>query len=378
MSVAKGGGRSVASLLNRYLLRETLQTWLVVTLVLLLILMTNQFAAVLGDAAANKLPRGAILQVIGLTTVQYLTILVPVGFFLAVMLSLARLYHDSEMAAMMACGIGPAQVYRPLLALGSVLALAVGWLALFVAPGAVRQVQTLAENAKREASLGLLEPGRFVSFGDTRAVIYFEALTADDRLRNVFVQRQVGDVIEVVVAEEAWQQNSRDNNSRVLIFANGRRYEGRPGDARFRVLEFAEHGIPFALPPVGTPKREPEGEPTLQLFRSGLPAEQAELHWRLGVPLTLLVLVVLAVPLARTEPRRGRFSGLASAVLAYVIYANLLAAGRGWLERGQLPAGAGLWWVHGLFLLAAGLMLLHQSGALRSWIGRRAPASVSS
>lgn len=367
----------MASLLNRYLLRETLQTWLVVTLVLLLILMTNQFAAVLGDAAANKLPRGAILEVIGLTTVQYLTILVPVGFFLAVMLSLARLYHDSEMAAMMACGVGPAQVYRPLLALGLVLALAVGWLALFVGPGAVRQVQSLAEAAKREASLGLLEPGRFVSFGDTRAVIYFEALTADNRLRNVFVQRQVGDVIEVVLAEEAWQQTSRDDNSRVLIFANGRRYEGRPGDPRFRMLEFAEHGIPFALPPPGTPRREPQGEPTLQLLKSGTPAELAELHWRLGVPLTLLVLVALAVPLARTEPRKGRFSGLASAVLVYVIYANLLAAGRGWLERGQLPLAAGLWWVHALFLAAAGLMLLHQSGAFRRWRRRPAAAPVS-
>ena len=74
------------------------------------------------------------------------------------------------------------------------------------------------------------------------------------------------------------------------------------------------------------------------------------MHWRLGVPLTLLVLTVVAVPLAKTEPRSGRFSGLASAVLVYLIYANLLAAGRGWLERGQIPEVVGLWWVHGLFL----------------------------
>jgi lipopolysaccharide export system permease protein len=366
----------MASLLNRYLLRETLQTWLVVTLVLLLILMTNQFAAVLGDAAANKLPRGSILMVIGLTTVQYLTILVPVGFFLAVMLSLARLYHDSEMAAMMACGVGPAQVYRPLLALGLVLAIAVAWLALVVAPGAVRQVQSLAEAAKREASLGLLEPGRFVSFGDTRAVIYFESLTPDQRLRNVFVQRRVGDVIEVVLAEEARQQNSSDDGSRVLIFTNGRRYEGRPGDARFRVLEFAEHGIPFALPPPNAASRDPAGRNTLDLLASEDPADRSELHWRLGVPLTLLVLVIVAVPLAKTEPRRGRFSGLASAVLVYVIYANLLAAGRGWLERGQLPAAAGLWWVHGAFLLVAALMLAYQGGVLRWW-PRRRPAAIA-
>ena len=100
MSVAKTPRG--ASLLNRYLLREVGQTWLAVTLVLLLILITNQFAAVLGDAAASQIPRDAIVRVMALTIVQYLTILVPLSFFLAIMLSLARLYHDSEMAAMMA------------------------------------------------------------------------------------------------------------------------------------------------------------------------------------------------------------------------------------------------------------------------------------
>ena len=86
------------------------------------------------------------------------------------------------------------------------------------------------------------------------------------------------------------------------------------------------------------------------------------------MPLTLLVLAVLAVPLARTEPRKGRFAGLASAVLVYLIYANLLAAGRGWIERGQVPEAAGLWWVHGLFLAAAGVMLVYQLGLWRQWV----------
>ena len=103
------------------------------------------------------------------------------------------------------------------------------------------------------------------------------------------------------------------------------------------------------------------------LWASSDPADRAEFHWRLGVPLTLLVLTVLAVPLARTEPRKGRFAGLGSAVLVYLIYANLLAAGRGWLARDQVPEVLGLWWVHGLFLVAAGLMLFVQQGLWLQW-----------
>ncbi|MEO8444340.1 MAG: LPS export ABC transporter permease LptF [Gammaproteobacteria bacterium] len=359
----------MSGILHRYILRETLQTWLVVTVVLLLILVTNQFAAVLGDAAANRVPRLAILQVLGLTSVQYLTILIPVGYFLASMLALARLYHDSEMAAMMACGIGPAKLYRALLTLGALVALLVGGLSLVVAPAALRQVDIYVAQAKREASLGLLAAGRFVSFANGTAVLYAGSMTPDKRLHDVFVERRVGARVEVIVADEAWQEDAGDG-IRILTFARGQRYEGEPGAPRYRIVEFAEHGIPFELPASGPAKLQPAARPTLDLLTSRNPVDRAELQWRVGVPLTLLVLTFLAVPLAKTEPRKGRFAGLGSAVLVYLIYANLLAAGRGWLERGQLPQAVGLWWVHGLFFAIAGLMLFVQLGLWRRWTRR--------
>jgi len=356
----------MTGLLHRYLLREIFQTWLAVTLVLLLILVTNQFASVVGEAAANKLPRAAIMQVLGLTTVQYLTILIPVGYFLAIMLALARLYHDSEMAAMMACGMGPGQLYRAVLVLGAGLAVVVGGLSLVVSPGALRQVEVFAVQAKREASIGLLEAGRFVSFADGEAALYAESVTPDRHLHSVFVQRRKGDLVEVVVADEAWQEDG-GNGVRVLIFARGHRYEGEPGGTRFRQVDFAEHGIPFELPAADAITLDREARPTADLLASEDRADRAEFHWRLGVPLTLLVLTIVAVPLAKTEPRAGRFAGLASAVLVYLIYANLLAAGRGWLERGQVPEFVGLWWVHALFLAAAGVMLFFQFRFWRPW-----------
>ncbi len=352
----------MSRILSRYLLRETLQTWLVVTATLLTILLTNQLAAVLGDAAANKLPRDAIFELIGLTSLQYLTVLVPVSLFLSVMLALARLYHDSEMAAIMACGIGPAGLYRPLLGFALVLAALVGWVSLAMAPEAAGRVVALADAAKRDVSLSLLKPGQFARLGQTSAVVYAGGVGDDGRLLDVFVQRRVGDRIEVILAEEAWQTAVDAQGQRTLVFARGRRYEGAPGEAGFRIFTFAEHGIPWAPSPRRDGARDPALLSTVALAASAEPAYRAELHWRLAAPLTLLVLAVLAVPLARTEPRKGRFGGIGQAVLIYLVYANLLGAGRGWLERGEVPAVLGLWWVHGVFLGAAVLMLLAQSG----------------
>lgn len=361
-------------ILGRYLFREAARTWLVVTLVLLLILLTNQFAAVIGDAASGRLPRDAILLVMGLTTLQYLNILVPVSLFLSVMLTLARLYNDSEMAALMACGISPAQLYRPLFVLAGALALLVGWLSLSVAPSALRDIQDLAEQARRQASLDLLEPGRFVSFSDGEAVLYAESASADGRLRNVFVRRTTAEGTEVIVAREAWQVLLEDANVRVLTFGQGTRYEGQPGSAASRVIRFREHGIPFALPVRGPVQRKPEARTLGELLGSADPEDRAELQWRISVPLTVLALTLLAVPLAKTGPRKGRFAGLAAAVLIYIIYVNLLGAGKVWLERGVVPALLGLWWVHALFAAAALLLLARQDGALQRWRRRRLPA----
>jgi lipopolysaccharide export system permease protein len=356
-------------ILSRYILKEIIQTWLVVTAVLLLILVTNQFAEVLGIAAANKLPKQAVMLVMGLTSLQYLTILIPIGFFLSIMLALGRLYRDSEMAAIMACGVGPFNLYRPIVLVALLLSAFVGWLALFVSPLAVLEVETLKAETKRRADLRMLDTGRFVSFGkyygDADTVLYAESITEEGVLRNVFVQRRMGKRIEVIIAERAWQSPSSEIDTQVLQFASGRRYEGVPGDPRFRIVQFAEHGIPFVRPSVNPVEDEPETRTVTMLLGSGDPIDIAELQWRASVPISLLVLTVLAVPLSRSSPRQGRYGGLVGGVLVYIIYVNLLGASKVWLAQGSVPAYLGIWWVHAVFLLSGFLLLAGQFGYLR-------------
>jgi len=352
----------MSGILSRYILKETAQTWLAVTLVLLMVLLTNQFAQVLGDAAAAKLPKDAVLTVMGFSSITYLTILIPLGMFLSVMLAMARFYRDSEMAAIMASGVGPLALYRPLITFALVLAATVGYLSMDLVPRATERVQIISEKAKQQAELGLLEAGRFVSFGSDDAVMYAEKVSDSGRLTNVFVQRRLGETVEVILAEQAAQQNDDDAGVRILTFYNGRRYEGVPGSYEFRVIKFEEHGIPYAMPGVTPPELSLESQSTQDLFAADDPAAAAELQLRISVPVTLLVLTVLAVPLSRSAPREGRYSRVTVGILVYVIYSNLLGAAKVWVEQGVVPQVIGMWWVHALFLLAAIGMLLHQYG----------------
>jgi lipopolysaccharide export system permease protein len=353
-------------LIGRYILRETFGAWLVVVAVLFMILMTNQFAEILGDAAADRLPRDAVFAIFSLTSLRYVTLLTPIALFLGVMLALARLNRDCEMAALSACGIGPGRLLMPVLTLTVMLAAALTWLSLYLTPSASSRIEEIKLRAEQEMQLGILEAGKFTSpdAGDT--VIYSQEVVGDE-LHDVFVQRQQGDRVVVILAQRGRRVVDAATGEISFVLYDGRRYEGVPGDNEFLVVEFEEHGIPIrpeepeedeALVEVVTAK------PTAALLGSPRAEDRAELEWRISVPISVLVLALLAVPLSRSSPREGRYARLGIGLLCYIIYANLLAIARVQVEQGAVPDWLGVWWVHAAALAVAAVMLLRQSGLL--------------
>jgi lipopolysaccharide export system permease protein len=353
-------------ILDRYIFREIATTWLGVTMVLLLILLTNQFARVLGDVAKGRLPKDAAMEVIALSALQYLTILVPIGLFLAIMLALGRLYRDSEMPAMMACRVGPSGVYRPLALLLLPLSLGVAWLSVDLSPSAYTSVERIGAEARRSVDLAAIEPGRFTAIGPNNAVIYGDNVTPEGVLENVFLQRRVEDGgVEVVIAERGEQVDTDDPDTRLVVLYDGRRYEGIPGTSQFRVVEFAEHGIPYRLPSVEQSDPKPRAMPFLTLLKSSELEHVAEVQWRISLPLATIILAILAVPLSKSQPRAGRYGKLAIGLLVFIIYLNMLSAAKAWIVKGLVPPSLGLWWVHGAVLLFTLVLLAAQNSVFR-------------
>jgi len=342
--------------MQRYVLREVVQTWLAVTGVLLAILVSNQVSRVLGQAAENEYGRGVVFNLIALGAIMNLSIIVPVGLLLAVVLTLGRMYHDSEMAALQACGFGPTRLLVPLYCFAAVIALGLAWLVFVQVPQADAQVQMLRTSAIKEAQFGQLDAGRFRSFSGGDAVFYAERVDQEGVLHNVFVQRETAGRIEVALAETATYSKASQGTHLVTLF-NGRRYEGVPGKQDFRVIEFREHGIPIAAPAETVTLTDPDTKPTRALLGSKAPSDIAQLQFRTSTPLMALVLTLIAVPLSRLRPRQGRYARVGFAIVVYFVYSNLLSAAKIWIEKGDLPPVLGVWWVHAA-ALAFGLYLV--------------------
>lgn len=340
--------------LDRYIFKEVASTWVAVSGVLLIILLSLQLSRVLSQAATNGFPREVVFSLIALTSTGYLPMVVPIGFFLAIMLALGRLYHESEMAAIQSGGIGPGGLYRPIAVLGVIVAALLAWLSFSVIPQSMSRVQEIREAALRNAQFGTLEPGRFRTFGGGNVVFYAERVDDNRVLHNVnvFVDRPATDgkkenTFEIWVAARA-QQRGAGQADQTFVLYDGRRYEGIPGEGEFVMVTFSEGGIPIRLGELRARSSSPQAKPASELFGSSVPADVAELEARLSAPVMVLILMLLAVPLSRLRPRQGRFGKLGMGILAYFIYALLLDAARTWIENGTLPATVGVWWVHAI------------------------------
>jgi len=342
---------------QRYVLREVVQTWLAVTGVLVAVLVSNQLSRVLGQAADNQYGRGVVFDLIALGTVMYLSVIIPVGLLLAMVLTLGRMYHDSEMAALQACGFGPSRLLAPLFGFAAVIAVGLGWLAFVQVPRADGQVQLLRQSAIKEAQFGQLDAGRFRAFSGGDAVFYAERVDQEGVLHNVFVQRESAGRIEVALAESATYSKASSDSMHLVTLFNGRRYEGVPGKDDFRAIEFREHGIPIATPQDVRGSLDPDTKPTRLLWGSNDPSDIAQLQFRTSTPLMALVLTLVAVPLSKLRPRQGRYARVGFAIVVYFVYSNLLSASKIWVEKGDLPPAIGVWWVH-VAALALGLYLV--------------------
>jgi len=349
----------------RYLSRELLVTMSAVSAVLLVIIMSGRFIKYLAQAAQGLLDPGVLLLIMGFRLPGFLQLILPLGLFLGILLAYGRLYLESEMTVLSATGMSQRRLLGYSLAPAALVAVVVGWLSLGLAPQGIAEVDRILNQQDSLTEFDTLVPGRFQTLRGGSRVTYTRELSADrSELGGVFisetnVSRQTGKEsgLSVLVAESGRQEVQPDG-SRYLILENGYRYDGNPGQAEYRAIQYDTYGVLLPKPEVSMELSEREALPTRELLGSDNIRHRTELQWRFSLPLLVFVVTVLAVPLAKVNPRQGRFLKLLPAILLYMTYLALLIAVRGALDKGRIPMALGLWWVHGLFL-AIGLLMLY-------------------
>lgn len=351
-------------ILARYLVVETLLSLLAVGFVLGLIIIGSTFVRLLGMSASGALPAVLLASLVAVESLKAMMLLMPVTLFLAIMLTLGRFYRDSEMTAMQAAGVSPLRLYAGLMLLGLPIAILSSYLMLVAYPWASQKSVVIQREGQQRMDFAAAQSGRFMALDAGRIIAFVSALgDHGKRLENIFVRADENNTPIILIARSGTLKINRSLGLRTISLDNGIRYEGHAGTADYRILKFSHYQVVMPLIVTnlnGKPRRIEM--PTLYLWRHGGPADLAELEWRLSVPLSTLILILLAVPMSHVRPRHGRFSQLVFGMLIYVIYANLILVAKSWLENNYVSVWLGMWWPHVLMLLLAALLWWHRAG----------------
>jgi len=352
-------------IIARYLNREVFKTMLVVLMVLLMLFIGQRFVFYLSDVAQGHFGSELVLKLLLLQVPIFVSYLLPLSLFLAMLITLGKLYTDNEMTILSACGISNRQVLNYFMPMILVMSALTGYLTLFQAPNAVKAQQQLIKDQEVKGDLSLITAGHFQQTIDGNKIIYVENITNDDQLQGIFFVQQNNEKdyeFSLIVSDNGryWSDETQQN---FLVLENGNQYRGSPGSSKLQAMSFERYFMALKKPSIQVEESRLKARPTIELLTFPTIANQAEIQWRIAAPLSIPLLLLLALPLSRVPPRQGKFARLLPGLLIYIIYMILLLTLRYAIEADKVMPWIGTWWVH-LALLIYGLIEFSE----RKWL----------
>lgn len=344
------------------LLREFMSTGLLVSAILLGIVVLTQLIRLLGESVNGLLAVDGVLAMLGFSALNYLPVLLSVSLFLSVLLTLTRSYRDSEMVVWFSSGIGLTRWIRPVMWYALPMVALIALFSLVLTPWALTMADEYKRRLESRDDVTSAAPGIFRESKQSDRVFFLEEMDmAHKRVANIFVRSVQNGREGTMVAKEGYQETA-PNGDRFLVLLNGMRYEGVPGQADYRIVEFEHYAM--RIEPVELRQSAPSlrSYPTSELIRKPTTWNLGELEWRIGLPLSALILTLLAIPLSFVNPRAGRSLNMVIAIVVYMLYNNMISVSQSWVGQGKLDPVAGMLGIHAVMFAAMLLLFYHRSG----------------
>jgi lipopolysaccharide export system permease protein len=358
-------------LFDSSLRRDLSRTFGATLVVILTIVLTMMLIRTLGQAAVGRISPQDVVLLLGYFALGHLPTMLSLSLFISVVATLGRMYRDSEMAIWFASGVGLSRFVRPVLRVSWPVLLVVALLALFVWPWVNQRSTEMRDRFEQRSDLSRVAPGQFQTSRDGQRVFFIERASEDGRDgRNVFILSKNGDSESVTSARSGHIENTPDAN--FLVLDKGQQNEQNLKTNEKTVARFESYRVQAGERAMSNvDKLPPKARRTIELLRGPDARAQGEITWRLGLTLGAANLLLLAIGLSATQPRRASNWNLLFALLAFVIYYNLINLSQAWVANGKMSMGFALVMTHGSALaLALGLLWWRDNGTNLSLLPR--------
>jgi len=355
---------------QRALLREFAGLAGAVFMTLFAIAVTTRLIRLLGQAAGGKFPSDAVFAFLGFFALGALPVLLSLTMFISVLLTMTRSWRDSEMVIWFASGQPLTAWLRPVMLFALPQIAVIGALSLFISPWAAQMAGQYTSKIEQRDDVSRVTPGVFGETANRTRVFFVESVSGDSSaVQNVFVSSVHGTKSGVSMSRSGHTETA-PNGDRFIVLEQGRRYEGAPGDPEYRVTEFDRYAARIELKEGREVTPTHKNLPTLALISNPTNQNLGELLWRIGIPISAFVLVLLAIPMSFVNPRAGRSANLLFALLTYIVYSNLLSVSQARVAQGRMDFGVSWWLVHAGMVVLLVIMFAQRMQLIRLRIGR--------
>lgn len=347
-------------------MRETLKSQLAILFILLLIFFCQKLVRILGAAADGEIPTNLVLSLLGLGVPEMAQLILPLSLFLGLLMTLGKLYTESEITVMHACGLSRAVLVKAALVLalftGVVAAVNVMW----AGPWSSRHQDQVLADAKANPGMAALAQGQFQQATDGNSVLFIEGVDGKN-FTNVFLAqlRPKGNARPSVVLADSGQLSQHKDGSQVVTLNSGTRFEGTAMLRDFRITDFQNYQAVIGHQAVALDPTDTEQMNMRTLFNTDNPRASAELHWRLTLIFAVVMMALMVVPLSVVNPRQGRVLSMLPAMLLYLIFFLLQTTLRSNGAKGKLDPMIWMWAINLLYLALAVVLNLWDTVPMR-------------
>lgn len=341
----------------RYVNREMASIFAVALAVLLLLAVGGRIIGYLQEAAIGKFSGTTVLVIMLYRLPEFVQLIIPFALYIAVLLTVSRLYADREMVVLQGAGTTTSKLVGWMSITGLLVVAIVALLSTFVTPLAMRSLDQYLAAQRAESQFETVNANVFQKTSGGSSVTYSEDISSDRRTLSDFFLAQDLDTEPVITvwAEAAQQQFDESTGSQFLVFHDGYRYSGTTGKSDYQVLKFEELSQRVDTADVPQEEVDVTAKPTTELSNPSI--EVAELHWRIALPLFCAIGGLLALGLGHVRPRQGRFARVVPGMLMILAYYLSLLVNKNALAEDNLPSVFGMWIAHGVFVVVAVFLL---------------------
>jgi lipopolysaccharide export system permease protein len=348
--------------------------------VILTIVLTMFLIRTVGQAANGSVAPQDVVLLLGYVALGHLPTMMALSLFISIVVTLGRMYRDSEMAIWFASGVGLSRFVRPVLRTGWPVLLAIAVLLLVVWPWGNKNSLELRDRYQARSDLSRVTPGVFQTSSDGRRTFFIERDGADGadlgKARNVFILSQQEGTESVTSARSGHLETEGDD--RYLVLERGQRNDVDAGSGERMLSSFDTYRVLASEGAMRSAEaRPPKAVRTIELIRTPTVRNQAELTWRFGLLLGAANLLLLGIGLAATNPRRASNWNLLFALLAFVVYYNLINLSQAWVAGGRMGMGSALLVLHGGAFAAALSLLWWRDHAAVTRLGYKPSAPAA-